>query len=327
MLEKYINDVTERVLDGENVTEEEILRLINIDEKDEEALEVLFKGANRIREKYSGNSVNLCTIMNVKSGKCSEDCKYCAQSIHYKTGIEEYSLLNYDEILERALEMEKADAHKFSLVTSGRGISGEDFEKVLQIYRRLKEDTTLDLCASHGIISYEQARLLKEAGVSMYHHNIETSSTYYSNICITHSYEDRIETIKNVTRAGLDICCGCIIGMGESLSDRVKIMFELKDLGIKSVPINILNPAKGTPLGNMQILSPNEILKTMALFRYVIPNGHIRYAGGRKALLDKQSVGFKAGINAALVGNYLTTIGSNIDDDKNMILSQGLNIY
>lgn len=326
MLDKFINDITERVLNGEDVTEEEILKLINIKEEDDDALEALFKGADKIREKYSGNNVNLCTIMNAKSGKCSEDCKYCAQSAHYKTGIEEYSLLDYDDILARASEMEKAGAHKFSLVTSGRGISGEDFEKVLQIYKRLKKDTAIDLCASHGIISYEQARQLREAGVSMYHHNIETSSAYYSNICTTHSYEDRIGTIKNAARAGLDICCGCIIGMGESIADRVKIMFEIKELGVKSVPINILSPVNGTPLGNMQILSPNEILKTMALFRYVIPNGYIRYAGGRIALLNKQSIGFRAGINAALVGNYLTTIGSDIDEDKNMILGQGLSI-
>lgn len=326
-MKKFIEELTQQVLNGKEITYDEAFKIINIDENDTEILEVLFEGANKIRQEYVGNKVDLCTIMNARSGKCSEDCKYCSQSVHYNTGVNEYDLLNYDEILERALEVQKSGAHRFSLVTSGRGISSEgELEKLVEIYSRLKEDTNLNLCASHGIASYEQLLKLKNAGVSMYHHNVETSEENYKNICTTHGYEDRVDTIKNVVKAGLEICCGGIFGMGESKVDRVKMAFEIKSLGITSVPLNVLMPIKGTPCEDLEILSPLEILKSMALFRYVIPNSYIRYAGGRMALKDKQSLGFKSGVNAALVGNFLTTIGSNVENDKEMIICSGLEI-
>ncbi|MEW9121670.1 MAG: biotin synthase BioB [Thermotaleaceae bacterium] len=322
----FIDEMKEKVLNGEEITYQEALKLMKIDEKDEEGLTAFYKGANEIRKKYAGNKVDLCTIMNAKSGKCSEDCKYCAQSVHYTTGVEEYGLLDYDKILDRALEMEKEGAHRFSLVTSGRGIDGEDFERLLEIYSRLKKDTNLKICASHGIITYEQAVKFKEAGVSMYHHNVETSSSYYGEICTTHSYSDRIDTIENIQKAGMELCCGGIIGMGESVEDRVKMAFEIKGLGVKSIPINILNPIAGTPLEGKRTMVPIEALKTMALYRFVIPDCYIRYAGGRMLLGDLQEVGFRAGVNAALVGNYLTTIGSKIEDDIRMVRCEGLEI-
>lgn len=326
-MKEFIIKIKEKILNGGRITFEEALKVINIDENHIETLEVLFQGANEIRKNFSGNKVDLCTIMNGKSGKCSEDCKYCAQSAHYNTGIQEYKLLEYEEILDRALEVQNQGAHRFSIVTSGRGISSEDeLDKLVEIYSRLRKDTTLNLCASHGIVSYEQLKKLKEAGVSMYHHNIETSSSNYSNICTTHTYEDRINTVKNVQKVGMGICCGGIIGMGESLEDRVKMAFEIKELGIKSIPINVLTPIKGTPCESIKILSPLEILKTMSMFRYIIPDAYIRYAGGRMALKDKQALGFRAGVNAALVGNYLTSIGSKIEDDKKMISCLGLEI-
>lgn len=325
-MKELILKVTDKVLNGEDITYEEALKLIGINDNNIEILEFLFQGANEIREKFMGKKVDLCTIMNVKSGMCSEDCKFCAQSFYYNTDIDEYDLLDYDEILRRAKEMEKAGAHRFSLVTSGKGIKGGEFDKIVDIYKRLSKDTGLKLCASHGVISYEQALKLKEAGVSMYHHNIETSREYYGKICTTHTYDERIETIKNVVNAGMDICCGGIIGMGESLEDRIKMAFEIKGLGVKSIPINVLNPIKGTPLEDREILSPFEILKTMAVYRYIIPDSYIRYAGGRMAIKDKQNIGFRAGVNAALVGNYLTTIGSDISKDKEMILCEGLEI-
>ncbi|SHK24809.1 biotin synthase [Caminicella sporogenes DSM 14501] len=325
-MKELILKITDKVLKGEDITYEEALDLINIDDNNMEILEYLFQGANKIREKFMGKKVDLCTIINAKSGMCSEDCKFCAQSSHYNTDVKKYNLLDYDEILKRAKEMEKAGAHRFSLVTSGKGIKGKEFDKLLDIYKRLNRDTNLKLCASHGVISYEQVLKLKESGVSMYHHNIETCKDYYQEICTTHSYEERIQTIKNVINAGMDICCGGIIGLGESLEDRVKMAFEIKELGVKSIPINVLNPIKGTPLEDKEILHPFEILKTMAVYRYIIPDSYIRYAGGRMAIKDKQNIGFKAGVNAALVGNYLTTIGSDINKDKKMILCEGLEI-
>lgn len=325
-MKNLIVEVTDRILSGRSIKIEEALELINIDENDTEVLEALFEGANRIRKKYVGNKADLCTIMNTKSGKCSEDCKFCAQSTHYKTGVDEYELLDYDKILERAKEMEEEGAHRFSLVTSGKVIRDKDFENIVNIYKKLSRDTNLKLCASHGIVSYEQAVRLKEAGVSMYHHNIEACKDYYSEICTTHTYEDRIQTIKNLLNAGLEICCGGIIGMGEGRPERIKMAFEIKDLGVKSIPLNVLNPVKGTPFENINLLSPNEILKTMALFRYIIPDCYVRYAGGRMALKEKQNIGFRAGVNSALVGNYLTTIGNKIVDDKQMIMCEGFEI-
>lgn len=325
-IKKLISEVTERILNGGEISYEEAVEFINIDEKDEEILEEFFKGANKIREKFVGKKVDLCTIMNTKSGKCSEDCKFCAQSAHYKTGVDEYKLLDYDKILERAKEMEEAGAHRFSLVTSGKGMMGKDFERIVDIYRKLNKDTNLKLCASHGIVNYDQAMKLKEAGVSMYHHNVETCKDYYSDICTTHTYEDRIDTIKAIMESGLELCCGGIIGMGEVREDRVKMAFEIKNLGVKSVPLNVLNPIKGTPLEDTKMLSPNEILKTMALYRYIIPDCYVRYAGGRMALKDKQNIGFKAGVNAALTGNYLTTIGNNIKEDKEMVICEGFEL-
>lgn len=325
-MEKLINEVTERVLGGGKITLQEALKFIDIDCNNIEALNLLFDGANRIRDKFMGKKVDLCTIMNTKSGKCSEDCKFCAQSSHYKTGIDEYGLLDYDKILKRAREMEEAGAHRFSLVTSGKGMKGKEFDKIVEIYRRLSKDTNLKLCASHGVITYEQVLKLKEAGVSMYHHNVETSESYYGNICTTHTYQERIDTIKNLIKADMNICCGGIIGMGESREDRVKMAFEIKGLGVKSIPINVLNPVKGTPMENMEVLEPSEILKTMAVYRYIIPDCYIRYAGGRIALQDKQNIGFKAGVNAALVCDYLTTVGSNIEEDKEMIKKEGLEV-
>ena len=171
-----------------------------------------------------------------------------------------------------------------------------------------------------------QALQLKEVGVSMYHHNVETSEDYYSEICTTHTYEDRIDTIKNIVDSGLELCCGGILGMGENRDQRVKMALEIKELGVKSVPLNVLNPVKGTPMEGVDTLSPTEILKTMALYRYMIPDCYVRYAGGRMALKELQNKGFRAGVNAALVGNYLTTVGNNIAEDKEMIMCEGFEI-
>lgn len=325
-IKKFIKEVTERILNGGEITYEEAVKFINIDENDTETIEELFNGANKIRERFVGKKADLCTIMNTKSGKCSEDCKFCAQSGHYKTGINEYELLDYDKILERAKEMEEAGAHRFSLVTSGKGMKGKEFDNIVEIYRRLNEDTNLKLCASHGIINLQQALQLKGAGVSMYHHNVETSEDYYSEICTTHTYADRIDTIKDIVDSGLELCCGGIVGMGENREQRIRMALEIKELGVKSVPLNVLNPVKGTPMEDVETLSPTEILKTMALYRYMIPDCYVRYAGGRMALRELQSKGFRAGVNAALVGNYLTTVGNNIAQDKEMIMCQGFEI-
>ncbi|PKM94648.1 MAG: biotin synthase BioB [Firmicutes bacterium HGW-Firmicutes-1] len=320
-MKEFITKMEQKIMLGDSINLEEALRLTETED-----LEDLFSAANRIRIKFMGNKVDLCTIMNAKSGKCTENCKYCAQSGHYHTGVEEYPLVSVEQALELARENERQGVNRFSLVTSGRGPSDEEFEKLLEIYKELKEKTNIKLCASHGIISYEQAVRLKEVGVEMYHHNIETSEDNFDTICDSHTYEDRIETIKNVIKAGHDVCCGGILGMGESMEQRLKMAFEIKALNIKSIPVNVLNPISGTPLGEQKVLEAKEILKIMAVFRFILPDGYIRYAGGRKALGELQSKGLEAGVNAALVGNYLTTIGNNISEDLKMLSEAGFEV-
>lgn len=317
-MKNFIFEMETKVLRGEKISFDEAMRLA-----DSEDLESLLKSANRIREKLQGNKVDLCSIINAKSGRCSENCKYCAQSVHFSTGIKEYPLLSKEEVLVKAKEMEEEGVQRFSLVTSGRGISSEDLEKVIEIYKLLKQETNLKLCASHGIITYEQAIKLKEAGVSTYHHNLESCKDYFSNVCDSHTYEDRVKTIKNCQKAGLNVCCGGILGLGESRENRIKLALEINNLDIKSIPLNILTPIPGTPLSKQEPLLPEEILRTIALFRFLNPNSIIRYAGGRKALGEKEVMGFKGGINGALVGNYLTTVGNGIKEDIKILKEEG----
>lgn len=325
-MEKYIIKLKNKVLDGKEINYEEALSLISLDTNNKNILDILLKSANEIREAFMGRRVDLCTIMNAKSGKCSEDCKFCAQSSHYKTGVDEYSLLEYNEILRRAKEMESKGVHRFSLVTSGKGMTGKEFNDILNIYEGLRENTNLKLCASLGIIDYEHAKKLKLVGVTTYHHNVETSKDNFDNICTTHTYQDRIRTIKEAKRAGLDVCVGGIIGMNESKEQRLQMAFEIRELNVKSIPINILNPIKNTPMEDYDILEPMEILKTTAVFRFIIPNVYIRYAGGRLSLKGYDEIGFNGGVNSAIVGDYLTTVGNGIENDKKMIIEQGLEL-
>jgi biotin synthase len=257
--------------------------------------------------------------MNAKSGLCTEDCKFCAQSAHYKTDVEVYGLVSKEDALKLARENENEGVNRFSLVTSGRGTTGSDFDKILDIYEELNKEMKMDLCASLGILGYEQLLKLREKGITMYHHNLETSREYYENICTTHSYDERIDTINAAKKAGMAVCCGGIIGLGESLRDRINLAFQLRDLGVKSIPVNVLNPILGTPLENAESLSQDEILKTIAIFRLVNPKALIRLAGGRNRIDEFGKNCFNAGANATITGNYLTTSGNKICDDKKMV--------
>lgn len=319
-----INTLYNKVMAGGEITFEEALALSKISDSE---LYQLFTAANAIREKFTGDVVDLCSIINAKSGHCSEDCKYCAQSVFHDTGVQVYELLDIDTILERAYEMESQGVRRYSLVMSGRGITDKDFEQVLKIYQTIKSKTSLKLCASLGIIDYQKALQLKEVGVTAYHHNLETAESYFPQVCSTHTYQERVETIKAVQKAGLNVCSGGIFSMGETLEQRIEMAFALKDLSIKSVPINILNAIKGTEFQDMKLISPREILKTIAIFRFILPDAFLRIAGGREnALRDLQSMSFLAGINAALVGSYLTTSGRTIKEDLQMITDLGLEV-
>ena len=315
-----ISKLKESVLNGDLIRKDEAIELYYLNDDE------LYSAADDIRKKFNGDRIDLCSIINGKSGKCSENCKYCAQSAHFKTGIEEYGILSYEEIKKEAEDNYNNGVHRFSVVTSGRGLVGNDFNTVVEYYKKLNKECLIKLCASHGIISKESLKELKKSGVRTYHHNIETSRRFYSEICTTHTYEDRIQTILNAKEVGLEVCSGGIIGMGETREDRVDMAFELRNLGVLSIPINILMPIEGTPLEKQERLSEEEILKTIAIFRFINPKANIRLAGGRSLLSHYGEKAFKAGANATITGNLLTTCGNTINQDINMLKRMEFNV-
>ena len=289
--------IAERIIDGERLKPDDDLKFLLTTPLDQ-----LQTGAKLIQSHFCGKHIDLCTIINGKSGRCGEDCKYCAQSARHKTGIDEYGFLPTEKILEVALTDEQAGVNRFSIVTSGRNLDGKNFERAIEAYKVLHDKLKIDLCASHGILSFEQLKRLKMAGVKRYHHNLETSRRFFPQICTTHTFDDRIKTIKLAQEADLEVCSGGIIGMGENWQDRIDLAFELANLGIKSIPINILNPIKGTPLENLKILAPEDILRTIAIFRYVNPTANIRLAAGRKFLHDCGAAALLYGASASITG-------------------------
>ncbi|MEN8906359.1 MAG: biotin synthase BioB [Clostridiales bacterium] len=312
-----LSDIKGKITKEEDITYDEAKVLLSID------LDDLFNIAEDIRKQFFKNKVELCGIINAKSGLCSENCRYCAQSVHYNTNVDNYPLLDKDTILEKAKKTEETGVKCFSIVTSGNSLSSDEFKNVYDVFKVLRRETDLVLAASLGSISYIQAFTLRQIGVTRYHHNIETSKSFYPKICSTHTYEDRIKTIRNVKCAGFEVCSGGIIGMGESELERLEMAIELKNLKVNSIPINILNPIKGTPLENVKKLSSEEILKTISIFRIINPKAYIRLAAGRSQLNDKQEASFKAGINGIMIGNFLTTLGNDILEDKKMLNELG----
>lgn len=319
---ELITEIGQRVLAGQSVTMEEAVALSQIPDGD---LPFLLAMADKIRQKFVGDEVDLCVIVNGRSGKCTEDCSFCAQSMHHKAQISVYPLMTSDELLAAAKQAEASGSHRFSIVTSGRGAEQDkDFAKILEALGRIQAETKLKVCASLGTLSLENAQALKAAGVSRYHHNVETSQSYYGDICTTHTYRDRVNTIKAAHAAGLEVCSGGIIGMGESMEQRLEMAFELRELGVHSVPINILNPIKGTAMADQPPMKPLEILRIFALFRFIMPRMGIRTAGGREVnLRDLQSVGLMSGLSGMLIGGYLTTGGRDSSMDLQMVKDMG----
>ena len=312
-------DIAKKIIAGERLKPSDDLNFLLTT-----PLEKLQAGAALIQKKFFGNHIDLCTIINGKSGRCSEDCKYCAQSARHKTGIDEYNFLPTEEILKVALANEKAGVNRFSIVTSGRALDGKNFERAIDTYKVLRAELKIDLCASHGILSAEQLQRLKAAGVNRYHHNLETSRRFFPQICTTHTYDERIKTIKFAQEIGLEVCSGGIIGMGETWQDRIDLAFELAAFEIKSIPINILTAIKGTALENLPRLGAEEILRTIAIFRYINPTANVRFAAGRKFLPDKGASAFLHGASAAITGNMLTTPNNNIQTDLELLSKLGL---
>jgi len=314
------------ILNEENRTLdiEEALSLYEIEDKD---ILDLLSAANKVKLKYKGKKVNLCSIINAKSGRCPEDCKFCAQSSYYPTEISTYPLLPAEKITESAKKAYEMGAREFSIVTSGKGIkTKKEIDTIKEAVSKIKEED-ISPCASLGILSYETLKELKEAGLSNYHHNLETSKNFFPNICSTHNYEEDILAVKNAKKLGFYICSGGIFGIGESKKDRIELALTLAELDVNSVPMNFLNPIKSTPLENERNLAPFEILKTIAIFRLILKTKDIVICGGRVInLRDLHPFVLLAGANGLLTGNYLTTQGRNPLDDRQMILDLQLEL-
>ena len=287
----------------------------------------LLAAAGRVREHFRGSMVDVCSIVNAKSGACSEDCSYCAQSVHHATNVPVYPLISVDQMAEAAISAKKNCAKRFCIVTSGRGISDQvDLDTIAEGIRRVKE-IGLSPCATLGILTREQLSHLKEAGLNRYHHNIETSRENFPRICTTHSFDERIEVLRQARSLGLSACSGGILGMDESMDDRLRMAFTLRDLEVDSVPINFLMPVKGTPLENVHAISPLEALHAIAMFRFILPEKEIRVCAGRgTALRQLHPLIFMAGADGFMIGNYLTKSGLNPEDDLKMIHDLGLKI-
>lgn len=310
--------LADRIVAGGAITESEALALTTVAGPD---LFFLFAEANRTRERFLGSGIFLCSIINAKSGRCPENCSFCAQSAHHITDAPVYPLVDEERMVACAREAESAGSSCYGIITSGTGIArGEELERILRAIRRIKSETAISPSCSLGIIDRETALLLKEAGMETYHHNLETARSFFPNVCTTHDYQEDVETVRVVKEAGLKVCCGGIFGLGESAPQRVELALTLRELQVDSVPLNFLNPIAGTRLEGANHITPLECLQTVALFRLILPARKISVCGGRdRNLRDLQSWIFMAGASGAMVGNYLTTAGRPVEQDWQML--------
>ena len=321
-MEKLITDITQRIIDGGSLTPEEAVRLSSLQGP---AVFDLFRAASLVKDHFVGPEIHLCSIINAKSGRCAEDCAFCAQSAHHQTDALVYPLVQEERLLEAARAAEQSGSACFGIITSGTTVNAPELEQILAALSRIRQETTILPSCSLGIIDEATARKLKDAGMDTYHHNLETAASFFPSICTTHPYEDDVNTVRAVKKAGVKVCCGGIFGLGESPEQRVEMAFTLKELDVDSVPINFLNPIEGTKLEGAANIGAMACLKTIAIYRLILPGKRITVCGGReKNLRDLQSWIFFAGANGTMIGNYLTTRGRNIAVDLQMFDDLGL---
>ena len=315
-----ITTLQKKVINGGTLSREEAILLSSAQ------LEPLCEAADQIRRHFCGNAFDMCSIINGKSGKCPEDCKYCAQSSHYSADTAVYPLLSTDEILREAKANAADGILRFSIVTSGKRLSDQEVEQVCDSFRKIRETCGISLCASMGLLSQKQFKMLKSAGVVRYHNNLETSRRFFPHICTTHTYEDKIQAIRDARESGLTVCSGGIIGLGETMEDRIDMALTLRDLQIRSVPINVLNPIPGTPLEHNAPLPEDEVCRTAAIFRFLLPDSILRMAGGRGLMEDQGRRVFRSGANGANTQNMLTTGGIAVREDRQLAEELGFEI-
>lgn len=304
-----LKDLADKIIDGYEITKEEALELYYA------PLEELKESASKITSHFFKEAIELCCISNGKCGKCSENCKFCSQSRYYNTEIQQSVLKSVDEFFKEAQANDRRGVHRFSIVTAGVRLSKAELKTIAQAYKKITSELKISCCGSLGLLDYDDFVMLKEAGLKRYHNNLETSPNFFKEICTTHTMKQKEDTIALAKKAGLEICSGCILGMGESVEDRVDIALELRKLQVDSTPINILNPIKGTPLENRPTVHPDEVRRTIALFRHVLPKTVLRLAGGRLIIQKYFTDLYKYGINAEITGDMLTTAGLTVADD------------
>ncbi len=310
-------NLARNVLDGITPSTDDALAILSARGAE---FSILMAGAHKIREFYFGDRVETCSIVNAKSGRCSENCSFCAQSSHHRSDVAVYPLKPEEEILLEARRAEAEGAHCFGIVTSGSRVqAGKEFDRILSTIRKIRDNLTIEPSASLGLLDQETANKLRAAGCETYHHNLETSRSFFPQVCTTHDYEEDVKTIRAAKEAGMKVCCGGIFGLGESLEQRTELAFTLRELDVDSVPLNFLNPIAGTPLERAANLKPMDCLRIITLFRYILPDKKISVCGGREVnLRDFQSWIFMAGASGTMVGNYLTTLGRDRETDLQM---------
>ena len=314
----FVQELKNKILNDNYVTtREDAIKLLDAD------LDELTTAANEIREKLHGKNFDFCSIINGRSGRCSENCKYCAQSSYYHTGAPEYKLLGVEEILADAKKREAAGIPRYSIVTSGRTLTKNDVEQISETIRRIKKETKLSVCLSSGLLNREQFDQLKAAGLTRFHNNLETYRRHFPDVCTTHTYDDKIAALQNALAAGLEICSGGIMGLGETMEDRIDMCIDLRELGVKSTPINVLNAIPGTPFENLPKVTNDEFCRIVAIYRFINPKAYLRLAGGRGVLGDDGERAFKSGANATITDDMLTTSGVKSAKDFELVKKLG----
>lgn len=317
-----IDHCTNTILAGHDIDAEEGLWLLRLDE---DYLSWLMAGADRIRRKFRGEQVEVCAISNVRSGNCSENCSFCSQSGHHESPVPSHDYIPAEQLSEQANQARAWGASDFGIVSKGWGVRGEkEYGQLDEYLGRLSEDSDIGRCASLGALDADSAQRLKAMGLENYHHNLESAESFFDQVCTTHRYQENIDTIRNAREAGLRVCAGGILGMGETDAQRIELAVTLRDLGVESVPLNFLSPQVGTPFASLTPMTPREILKHIAVFRYLLPRAEIRIAGGRQFLRDLQSMIFMAGASGIMIGDYLTTKGRSVDQDIQMLKDLGV---